>query len=106
MEDQLDPAARYDHALIHTMTSREGRRFVWGVLSKTSLMQTPFHPEPTTMAYNVGKGDVGRELFADIQRVVPDLYLTMMKEAKEDNDHDDERRNSTRSDDDLDSIAD
>jgi hypothetical protein len=69
------------------LSDRRGRRFLWKHLSTCGIYTTPYHPSGSTVYHNVGRGDVGRELLAQILEADQAAYLLMQQEAM-----DDERR--------------
>ena len=98
-ETGFQASQRYIDGMLATMSTRTGRAFVFGQLSIASVDVSPFHPDPHSHAYNTGKQDSGRELKDALVLHCFELYLTMLKEAKEDKDYDDEHRNASNGND-------
>lgn len=90
--EYFSPEQRARDAVKTVMGSRGGRRYVFNLLNRNGFLNSPFNPDPVTMGYNVGKIDASREIFVDIDTICPDLFLTMMKESKEDEDYDNRER--------------
>ncbi len=65
------------------MSTPAGRWWVYGFLDSCFIYGNPFVPgEPDTTAFNLGAANIGKILLADVQVACPDLYLTMINEAK------------------------
>lgn len=62
------------------MSDQRGRRIVWRLLSEAGVFQTSFNPEAMTMAFKEGQRTAGLQLLAQVHKLCPDLYTTMMKE--------------------------
>lgn len=60
------------------LSSKEGRRFVWRLLSEGHVFRTCFTGNNTTF-WNEGKRDLALQFLMDTQRY-PELYLTMVKD--------------------------
>lgn len=73
-------------AIIATMSTRNGRRFVFNILSQCGLMRNAFTGQASTTDFNLGQQNIGHWLYNLIDVECPELYLTMMKESKETND--------------------
>jgi len=70
--------------IIHVMSSAEGRRFIWLQLSRAGVFASSFTGDNNATNFNEGRRSEGLRLFNDVMLHCPDLYLTMAKEAKED----------------------
>lgn len=66
--------------IIGLMDIGEGRKWLWDFLAGCGMYETPFSESDLRMAYNAGRGDVGRRLLADIVQFAPDQYVLMIKE--------------------------
>jgi len=76
--------ARRDVALRQIMATREGRAWMYWILNFAGVFRLSFAGEAThATAFNEGQRNVGQILFADVNRVTPAQYLTMMTEAQE-----------------------
>lgn len=67
----------------NVMQSYPGRAWIYSMLARCSIYEEPFvmgYPDGT--AFNNGKANIGRQLLAEVQQAAPDLYLTMIQEAK------------------------
>lgn len=64
------------------LSTRHGRRFIWGLLEHCGVFRTVFEPN-SKMAYNSGMQDVGHFVLGEIMKAQPEAYITMMMEAKE-----------------------
>jgi len=57
------------------------RRFIWHHMCvRCQLFVSPFNPNGSVQTLNVGRQDVGRELFSEVERVNPSLIPQMMTE--------------------------
>ena len=97
-ETGFHASQRFIDGLLSTMATRTGRAFVFGLMMIANTDVSPFHPDPHCHAYNTGKQDGAKELKDALVRECFDLYLTMLKEAKEDQDHDDRDSNTGTND--------
>lgn len=62
----------------------EFRRFLWQLINeRCQVMQSPFNPNGSTQTLNIGRQDVGRELWAAAERVDPKAIPLMMAEYAE-----------------------
>lgn len=60
------------------------RRWAWVLIcEKCKLYQSPFSSNGSVQTLNIGRQDVGRELFADIERIDPELITAAMREYAE-----------------------
>lgn len=70
--------------LISILSSKQGRRFVWGVLKFCRVNELSFVAGRGDMtAFNEGMRNVGQKITADIFTADPQIYVTMQIEAKE-----------------------
>lgn len=66
------------------LTMPEFRRFMWNLIhERCQVMQTPFSPNGSTQTLNIGRSDVGRELWAAIERIDPAVIPKMMVEYRQ-----------------------
>ena len=72
------------------MGNRRGRRILWTLLDRCGTFGDTFSTNSMVMANRAGQQGVGRVYFAMIQALAPELYPTMVKEAKERNDRNDD----------------
>lgn len=75
--------------IVEVMSYKINRRLIWRILQAAHIHETTFAIETPVMAFNEGQRNLGLMLLADIMDACPERYLTMMKEAKE---QDNERR--------------
>lgn len=83
--DPVDPALMQQQKdlFISQMSTTQGRLFVHTLLTMTAWLGDPISDNPGFTAYNVGKQQIGREIFALLQAHCPELYETMLTEVKE-----------------------
>lgn len=66
------------------MASVGGRSWVYGVLLFCHVHEQPFiQGSPDGTAFRCGEMNVGNKILADLQANCPDLYVTMIEEAKQ-----------------------
>ena len=63
------------------MATADGRRWIWWLLDRCGVFRTSFTGDATTY-FNEGTRNVGLMVIADINALCPDLFVTMMTEAK------------------------
>lgn len=75
------------------MMSQHGRRFILRLLGKCGIMRLSFinggEEGRRATDFNEGKRSVGNELFVEIDRAAPDMYLRMMEEYNAERNRDD-----------------
>lgn len=64
------------------LNTKEGRRFLWRLLSLTGLFQSSFTGNSTTF-FKEGSRNIGLQVLADINDANPEGYLLMLKENRE-----------------------
>jgi hypothetical protein len=80
--------AEFDHALKldvirSVMGSAPGRIWAYSILERCHCFSTSFIAgAPDASAFREGERNIGLQFLADIQEATPDLYLTMIQEAK------------------------
>lgn len=68
--------------LLHVMSSRRGRRFVWRLLDYTGLYRQSFTGNSETF-FNEGRRNVGLFILDEVTSAAPDQWLQMQREARE-----------------------
>ena len=69
------------------MSSKRGRRIVWRLLDRAGVFRLSFNTNAMSMAFSEGNRNEGLRILGLIHTICPNLYPTMVKEAKN------ERRN-------------
>jgi hypothetical protein len=77
-------AERADKDFRAIMESPYGRRFIARTLNACGFQRSSFTGNSTTF-FNEGRRSIALELWADINRVAPDLYVQMLNDAQEQN---------------------
>ncbi len=70
----------------------QGRRVIWGLLTKMNAFATCYDRDPNTVYFKLGAQNLGFELLADVGRAHPTALTDMMtQQAKEEEllEHDD-----------------
>lgn len=63
-----------------SLNTREGRIWFWDLLARCGVFRNPFTANALVTAHSCGEMNIGQELMADIVRLVPDYFATMLKE--------------------------
>lgn len=84
-QQKLDRIAEQQQAdLRRLLEFIEFRRFMWQLIcERCQVMQSPFSPNGSTQTLNIGRQDVGRELWAMLERTDPAVIPRMMIEYQE-----------------------
>lgn len=73
--------ARIDEAYRRLMESQDGRLLVWDMLTRCTVYSAGHHGEAThETSFELGKRNIGLQLFMRLMRLCPDQYATMQKE--------------------------
>lgn len=79
---------RQDAAFRAQMSTKDGRRFVCGLLNKSGVFWTTYNPKAADialdMAFAEGRKQLGYELMSQCLSLCPKLYDLMLEESKED----------------------
>ena len=67
--------------LARTLRSKDGREWLWSVLSKGGMYSSLSCPDPAQMAILSGRRDLALEILIDITAADPDAYMKMQKES-------------------------
>ncbi len=70
--------------VIALMLERQGRRIMFGLLSKCGVYTGSFAGDPHVTAYNEGKRGVGLSYLDILNIHCPEEYVLMLKERRED----------------------
>jgi len=73
---------RYDADFRWLMADARGRRLVWHWLTAARIYESSMGPSPEATAFNEGRRNAGLVLLADVTRICPADYATMMVEAQ------------------------
>lgn len=65
------------------MSTKQGRRFVYRLLSRAGVFQSSFNTNNAVMAFNEGNRNAGLQLLTDIMEACPERYTEMLTEQKE-----------------------
>lgn len=69
-----------EEGLRQTLSSAQGRAWLFYLIEKCGPGQNPFSSDPLRMAFSCGELNIGNLVIGEINRVAPELYLVMMKE--------------------------
>lgn len=72
---------RFD-VYVAVLNTPEGRELIWDLLSRTKMFETPFHASGSSVYYNIGRSDFGRELLGYLTTEHQEAYLLMEAEAR------------------------
>ncbi len=73
---------RWADALRSTMATPAGRAFVWALIRRAGVFESPFDPHGSVQSFKIGRGDMGREIMGEVLRLAPEEWLTMEAEAR------------------------
>lgn len=73
------------------LSTKQGRRFMWRLLSEAGVYRLSFNTNAATMAFNEGARNIGLGLVTSITEACPDLYAQMRAEQKDDKERHDHR---------------
>ena len=73
---------RYDADFRWLMADPRGRRLVWHWLAAARIYESSMGPSPEATAFKEGRRNAGLVLLADVNRICPADYATMMVEAQ------------------------
>jgi hypothetical protein len=65
------------------MSSKRGRRILWRILERGEVFKLSFNTNSMSMAFSEGRKNEGLRVLALIHAAAPELYATMLKEARE-----------------------
>lgn len=79
---EFNDALRLD-VIKNVMSAPAGRRWMYGLMEMCHCFHTSFIAgAPDATAFREGERNIGLQIIADVQSASPDLYLTMIQEAK------------------------
>lgn len=64
------------------MSTKAGRRFVWGLLGQCRVMGASFHTDIAVMAFNEGMRAIGLPLVGELMEHLPESYALMVDEQR------------------------
>jgi hypothetical protein len=82
--------------LCKVMGSKEGRRFMWRLLSEAGVYRLSFSSDLATMAFNEGNRNAGLKHLNDIMTACPHLHALMLDEQKQAKERYDQRNADRR----------
>jgi hypothetical protein len=73
---------RWEAALRAVMSTPQGRAFVWMLIRRAGIYESPFDPHGSIQSFKIGRADMGREVMGEVLRLAGDEYLVMEAEAR------------------------
>lgn len=70
--------------LMAVLSTREGRRHYWRLMSRCGVFGLSFTRSSRQTAFNEGERNIGLLLFSELTEHAPDNYALMISENKED----------------------
>lgn len=68
--------------LRQVMSTRSGRRVLWGLLAECGVFRTSFHTNGSIVYFNEGMRQIGLKLLADLNEADEAAYALMASEGK------------------------
>lgn len=79
-KEQVFRQEQEDADILALMNDAVGRRFVWRLLGQTNVFKSIFVTS-SEIYYKAGQQDIGHWLQRQVDRVAPEQYITMQREA-------------------------
>lgn len=73
---------RWEDSLRAVMATPQGRAFIWALIRRAGVYESPFDTHGGIQSLKIGRGDVGREVMGEVLKFAPDEYLLMEAEAR------------------------
>lgn len=68
--------------LADVMVRKEGREWVWSLLTVTHVFVSSAQPnDPYTTYFREGERNIGLRILSDVMRAAPEMYVLMQEEA-------------------------
>lgn len=77
--------------LCKVMGSKEGRRFMWRLLSDAGVYRLSFDTDVNVMSFNEGNRNAGLKHLNDMMTACPHLYAQMLDEQRKAKERDEQR---------------
>lgn len=81
-EEQKSKHEELLESINSVMSTRQGRRVIWNILSTANLYDHQFIGETNSLYFREGRRSVSGELLVLIDKKCPDMYLKMVIEAR------------------------
>ena len=81
--DEKELKRRERNDIEFLLSSPQGRRFLWKLLSGCGIYELSYITDSDMTAFNEGRRSVGNNILADILDVNPDGYSALIKENRE-----------------------
>lgn len=82
--------------LCRVMGIKEGRRFMWRLLSDAGVYHSTFSNDALQMAFNEGQRNTGLKHMSDMMSVCPQQYALMLDEQRKERETDEQRSTDRR----------
>lgn len=82
-EEERLQQEREQSDLRFVMSNKQGRRFMWRLLSRAGVYQSSFNTNNAVMAFNEGNRNAGLQQLNEIMETCPERYTEMLAEQKE-----------------------
>lgn len=87
--------ASFDDNLHAMLQTKAGQSVLWEIINRTGLVAPDLFTGNSTTFYNMGKRDLGVELYNDIMAVDPRKFIEMQLKQLDEEKEEDHGRNST-----------
>lgn len=71
-------------AIQASMSTKDGRHFMWRILEQSCVFANGFNPDPYIHAKNSGNRQIGLWLVDELKNAAFGSYMTMLKEHEDD----------------------
>lgn len=82
-EEERLQREREQNDLRYVMSNKQGRRFMWRLLSRAGVYQSSFNVDPHVTAFNEGSRNAGLQQLNEIMETCPERYTEMLAEQKD-----------------------
>jgi hypothetical protein len=73
---------RRHRVLKAVLSTPEGREYLWDLIARAGVYETPFAIEPVLMAFKAGRQNFGLEIVKELTQNHPAEFLAMEREAR------------------------
>ena len=79
-EFEQEDSGAVDGAILDLLETKNGKRFLWWLLSVTHVYNNGFTEDPRRTAFNLGEQNIGQQLLGRISTLAPEKWFELEKE--------------------------